>query len=780
MIPDSDTLALPSRQRLWRLYRSIVAGMVLLGFVGLYVQWAHEADRARTELAFTNDLIANSQRVVMNKYEALLALLGERLLELGGLQNSARARAWVDSTLQRNPELAGFGLADPQGRLVLTSFNIDPEKRPNLATNPHTAETFRKTLDAHRMIIGRTYFMPALEEWVIPLRYALRDREGKVRAVMTTGLRLESSQGIWSQRTVPEYIRFVVVRQDLYPQYSTYVTPAERERYYAEPVPERLIRYYLDRYQAQTGRTMDPVAGPTTPLQFFLYAPDIHGRWQLALLGYEPRYGNYIVTAMRLPELLARFGPAAVQTVLLVLVLVGVLYAVFRAQVRRQAAAERRLAHLAAHDQLTGLPNRYYLQSAFPGRRRGEGDPFCLLFIDLDNFKAINDLHGHTVGDAILQVVAARLGKVFGDDLLVRQGGDEFIVLVRGAYDEETKHRCQRLLAELRQPIVHDDLQFTIRASIGVTQSPRDGSDLDGLLRKADMAMYEAKRLHCGIFVYADPLERRRERIGRIERALAEALEQGELSLVYQPQVDAASGEIVGAEALLRWHSKMLETVPPDEFLPVAESMGLMPELGCFVIERALEESRGFLERPRHGAPFRLALNASVSQLFDATFVLKLLDAHRRWRAADRELVVEITESLFIEDVEQARDLLMGLRDDGLGISLDDFGTGYSSLSLLSKLPIGELKIDKSFVKDILADERDHQLIRSIIGLGASLGIPVLAEGVESAAQARALEAAGCARFQGYFIAPPMPAAELAAFLERWTTMRPAPFRGAS
>ncbi|HEB66647.1 MAG TPA: GGDEF domain-containing protein, partial [Gammaproteobacteria bacterium] len=311
-------------------------------------------------------------------------------------------------------------------------------------------------------------------------------------------------------------------------------------------------------------------------------------------------------------------------------------------------------------------------------------------------------------------------------------------------------------------------------------QSPQDGRDLDGLLRKADMAMYEAKRLHCGVYVYADPLERRHERIGRIERALAEARERGELRLVYQPQVDAVRGEVVGAEVLLRWDSETLGSVPPDEFIPVAESMGLMPELGGFVIEQALAESRIFIDRHRCGEPFRLALNASVSQLFDAGFVLKLLDAHRRWRAGDRELVVEITESLFIEDIDQARDLLTGLREDGLVISLDDFGTGYSSLSLLSKLPIGELKIDRSFVQDILDDERDHQLIRSIIGLGASLGIPVLAEGVESAEQARILEAAGCARFQGYFIARPMAAAELADFLARWATLRPAPFRGAS
>ena len=771
---------MPARARLWRLYRYITAGIVLLGLSGVGLQWLHEIDRGRTELAYANDLVANSQRVVLSKYESMLALLGERLLELDGLRGSRRAREWVDTLLRRNPELAGFGLADPQGRLVLTSFNIDTERLPNLRTDPHTADTFRRTLQSDRMIIGRTYFMPALGEWVIPLRYALRDEAGRVRAVMTTGLRLDSSSSIWSQHIVPDHIRFAVVRRDMFRQYASYVGPQEREQYYGRKVSPELVDYYRRAYREQTGQVPDLESAGIELRRFSLFAPDLYGRWQLAVVGYEPVYGNFIITAMALPVLVQRFLPMAGLTLLLIFVLVGILYLVFRGQIREQEKNEQRLAHLAGHDQLTGLPNRHFLQSGFLDWRRVEDAPFCLLFIDLDNFKAINDLHGHTVGDAILRVVAGRLGRVFDDDLLIRQGGDEFIVLVRGIYDRETRYRCQRLLAELQRPIVHDELQFAIRASIGVSQSPQDGRDLDGLLRKADMAMYEAKRLHCGVYVYADPLERRHERIGRIERALAEARELGELRLVYQPQVDAVRGEVVGAEVLLRWDSETLGSVPPDEFIPVAESMGLMPELGGFVIEQALAESAAFLDHNHHGGPFRLALNASVSQLFDAGFVLKLLDAHRRWRAGDRELVVEITESLFIEDIDQARDLLTGLREDGLVISLDDFGTGYSSLSLLSKLPIGELKIDRSFVQDILVDERDHQLIRSIIGLGASLGIPVLAEGVESAEQARILEAAGCARFQGYFIARPMAAAELADFLARWATLRPAPFRGAS
>ncbi len=759
-----------SPQRLWRIYRYTVLASLLLGVAVLFLQWRLVSGAARTELGYANDLVASSQQGVMRKYEALLALLGERLLELGGLQGSPSARARVDRLLRHNPELAGFGLADPAGNLVLTSFNIDRQRLPNLLQNPHTADSFRRTLEARRMVIGRTYYMPALRQWVIPLRYPLRDARGRLQAVMTTGIKLDTSYSIWSQAMLPSQVRFVVVREDFYRQYGSYIEPGDRERYYGRPVAEKLVRYYraAARKQGIAEDTLRPAR------HFALYAPDFHGQWILAMLSYEPLYRNYIVTGLPLSELLGRFARSAAWTGFLILLLDGVLFLMVRYQARQEAAAERQLAHLACHDQLTGLPNRRYLTEGFHAWRRDGRERFCLLYVDLDNFKAINDLHGHTVGDAILRVVAQRLGAVFAAELLIRHGGDEFIVLCRGRFDEAMRHHCQRFLAELKQPIQEAGLHFSIRASIGVAQSPEDGRDFEELLRKADMAMYEAKRLRDGIHVYTEQLEQRRKRAGRIERALAHALEQAEFSLVYQPQIETASGQVIGAEALLRWHSAAIGEVPPEEFLPVAESMGMMPDLGRYVVAQALSESETFLTKGSSAPVFRLAINASVSQLFDPGFVMHLLAQHQTHRLDNRELVVEITESLFIEDMEHARGLLEGLRDEGLGISLDDFGTGYSSLSLLSKLPISELKIDKGFVKDILSDARDRQLIRSIIGLGVSLGIPVLAEGVESAEQARLLAADGCARFQGYHFARPLPAKAMRRFLQQWQARRPA------
>ena len=734
----------------------------------LFLQWRNVERGGITELKYASRLVATSLEVVMRKYESLLQLTGQRLLEVGGLRGDQRAQAVLDRLLARNPELAGFGLADPEGNLVLTSSNIDRSRLPNLRRTPETGASFSQALAAERMVVGRTYFMPALGEWVIPMRYPLRNDAGEVVAVMTTGLTLGSSHGLWSQHTLPPHIRFTVVRDDFYRQYGSHVAPDDRHLFYGRPLSPERVAFYEREAEARTGMTADQLRRLGRGVA--LYAPDYRNRWNLAYLVYEPRYHYYIATGIPVVKLAGRMAVPAAWTLFLLLALNAVLYFIFRAHGRLEQEAARRLEHLASHDQLTGLPNRRYLQEAFPAWRSACPQGFSILFIDLDNFKSINDLHGHSVGDVILGEVATRLGRCFGEDLVARQGGDEFIVLAGRRFDAALDRQCRDFLVCLRAPILCGEFSFSIRASIGVAQSPANGADLEELLRKADMAMYEAKRLRAGVHVYTDQLERRNERIGHIERALEPALERGEFQVVYQPQVEADSGRIIGVEALLRWDNSGLGPVPPDEFVPVAEAMGMMRDLGRFVAGKAVAEVAALAATGP--GPLRLAINVSVSQILDPGFIGDL--AAFQAEGGDLRLTVEITESLFIEDVEHARTVLEGLRAQGIGVSLDDFGTGYSSLSLLSKLPIDEIKIDKGFVRDILSDEQDHQLVRSIIGLGRSLGIPVLAEGVENAEQARRLAVAGCHRFQGYFFARPMTVATLAEFIRQWQERRPA------
>ena len=764
----------PAGRSLWRLYGFIVLSSVAVGLGVLYLQWRNVEQAAVTELRYANAQVVDTMQVVLDKYESLLELLGERLLELGGLDGTPAARSLVDHLLEKNPELVGFGLADTEGDLLLTSSNIDRDRVPNLRRAPETAATFEQALAARRMVIGRTYYMAAVKRWIIPMRYALRDGDGRAVAVMATGLALESEGSLWSRRSMPQHIEFVVIRGDGYRQYGSHVPASERDRYYEATVDGRLRAAYLERIHETTG------LGPPEPrdgLWIHTYAPDYAGRWGLRVIGAVPRYGYVVLTSMALPVLIGRFALPAALTLLVLLAFNGVLLQVFRSVVRLQETTRRRLQYQASHDALTGLPNRRHLLAMFPGWSASCAHGYCVLFVDLDNFKAINDLYGHSVGDTVLREVARRLSASFPMAPKFRQGGDEFIVLLDHPYTQGVEARCRAFLNRLGEPLTAGELSFSLRASIGVTQAPEDGVELEELLRKADMAMYEAKRLHSGVHRYTGVIEQQRERASRIERALEHALEREEFTVLYQPQIDARSGEVVGAEALLRWTSGELGPVSPDEFIPVAEAAGLLCEIGAFVVRTVLRDGPR-LAATAHVNPVRIAINVSVCQLFDADFMDWLLAIHRNERGAGMRLVVEVTESMFIRDQGHAREVLAALRREGIEVSLDDFGTGYSSLNLLTKLPIDEVKIDREFVRDILSDEQDYQLVRGVIGLGRSLGIPVLAEGVETAEQARMLTEAGCGRLQGYFFGRPMPLQDLVALQRGWRQMQPAVLDG--
>ena len=381
-------------------------------------------------------------------------------------------------------------------------------------------------------------------------------------------------------------------------------------------------------------------------------------------------------------------------------------------------------------------------------------------------------MHGHSVGDKILCEVAVRINEAFKNSMNIRQGGDEFIILTSEVFGDRLFALCRQFISRLHQPIVVDGLEFSVRVSIGVAHAPADGSKVDDLLRKADMAMYEAKRLQCDIYAYSKNLEQQTERVANIEKALGNALWRDELSLVYQPQLDANSQTVIGVEALLRWNNPSLGMVPPDQFIGIAESTGLIHDIGQYVFDTALDEILDVCRelQERNGPPvsvaekLRLSINVSVRQLLSEGFLDSLVAIVNRYDCSAITLMVEVTESLFIEDMGKASAILEKIEQIGIGVSLDDFGTGYSSLSVLSKLPIDELKIDRSFVRDILSDDQDWLLIQGIISLCKSLGIPVLAEGVETSEQASMLAQHGCDLFQGYYFAKPMDKAALVEY----------------
>ncbi|MCI0753904.1 putative bifunctional diguanylate cyclase/phosphodiesterase [Teichococcus vastitatis] len=425
---------------------------------------------------------------------------------------------------------------------------------------------------------------------------------------------------------------------------------------------------------------------------------------------------------------------------------------------RDRRAAEAQARHIAHHDALTGLANRTALQRqlehAVAGRRRGDG-AFALLCLDLDHFKDVNDLHGHAAGDALLLAVVARCREELRPgDVMARLGGDEFVVLQGGARsEEEASSLARRLVARLAQPFdLPSNIQVTVSASIGIALCPLHAEEPGRLLSQADLALYQAKRDgRNGFAFYASAMDHEVRETRALQTDLRQALARREFSLVYQPQVDALSGETTGFEALLRWTHPVRGQVPPSVFIPAAEASGLIHELGAWVRATACAEA-ALWDRP-----LRISVNSSSAELRRPDYVSSLRDLLAETGLEPTRLEIEVTESLLLEEGGPAMPTLHAIRAMGVQVAMDDFGTGYSSLSTLRAFPFTRLKIDRSFVQDLDTNVQALAIVRAVLGLARGLNIPVVAEGVENRQQLAILRAERCEAVQGYLHGRPAP-----------------------
>jgi diguanylate cyclase (GGDEF)-like protein len=432
----------------------------------------------------------------------------------------------------------------------------------------------------------------------------------------------------------------------------------------------------------------------------------------------------------------------------------------------------------AMRDSLTGLANRTSLiartDSALARAREG-GSTSALFLLDLDRFKEVNDTLGHPVGDRVLQLAAERLESTLRPgDAVARLGGDEFAMLLPDVRDAAAAREiAQRVRAAIEAPFFVADTQIDLEASIGIALSPAHGTDSEQLLQRADVAMYVAKSMRSGVETYAAERDTNSpDRLGLLG-ALRRAVDEGELELHYQPKIHVEDGTIAGVEALVRWRHPTRGMVLPDEFIPLAEQSGLMQRLTDLVIDVALGQ---VAEWARDGLRVPVAINVSMRDLQDRAFASRL-GAQLTHHGVPADLVIlEITERVLMADVAGASATLGELDALGLRISLDDFGTGYSSLVLLKRLPVQEIKVDRSFVKrlgDATGAEEDDTIVRSIIDLGHSLGLTVVAEGVETRASLDRLRAFGCDRAQGWHLSPALPPKEVVVWLEEHVASLP-------
>jgi diguanylate cyclase (GGDEF)-like protein/PAS domain S-box-containing protein len=434
---------------------------------------------------------------------------------------------------------------------------------------------------------------------------------------------------------------------------------------------------------------------------------------------------------------------------------------------RRQ---EDRIHQLAYFDELTGLPNRTLLHdrvSQCLAAAEREQEPLALLFIDLDNFKTVNDSLGHFTGDRLLQSVAQRLkGCVRDSDTVSRLGGDEFVVVLADAQLDGASQVARKIIDRVGQPFVIDSHQLTVTPSIGISLFPHDARDFQSLLKNADTAMYQAKESGRNAYQFftAEMNVLAFERLV-LENALRQAVERQEFVLHYQPQVDMGSGRVIGAEALVRWLHPELGMVPPARFIPVAEDSGLIGAIGDWVLYEACRQNRAWQDAGLPAIP--VAVNLSAVQLRQSELHESVAELLRRTGLESRYLELELTERTVMEDAEATVRCLRRLDEMGVMLSIDDFGTGYSSLSYLKRFPIDKLKIDQSFVRDIVADADDQAIAVAIISMGHSLRLRVIAEGVETVEQLEILRRHGCDEAQGFHFGRPMAADEFAAYLAK-------------
>jgi diguanylate cyclase (GGDEF)-like protein/PAS domain S-box-containing protein len=442
--------------------------------------------------------------------------------------------------------------------------------------------------------------------------------------------------------------------------------------------------------------------------------------------------------------------------------------------------AEREIAFLAHHDKLTGLPNRAFFEETLElaiSRARRHGHGIAVLYLDLDAFKLVNDSLGHRAGDQLLVQLSERLQASTRDtDLVARQSGDEFLMLLSdlesgpALHDESEGARivaesvARRVHRTLQEPFELEGTAIRVSGSIGISLFPRDGVDPETLLRNADTAMYEAKRhARGGYLLYAAGEEAPLEKLALSTR-LRHAVEEQQWILHYQPIVDLTDGRMMGVEALVRWHEPDGTMVPPGDFIPLAEELGLIEQIGDWVIGETARQQRQWRDA---GLELELSFNLSPRQLWSERLAERLLARLRIAGTDPRTIVVEVTESAAMADPDRTQRVLEDLRASGLAIALDDFGTGYSSLSRLKDMPVDVLKIDRAFVRDVDTDPELAGMVRAMIELAESLRMVPLAEGVETAGELEFLRANGVRLAQGFFLARPSPAEEIVRLAAR-------------
>ncbi|MCK9491205.1 MAG: EAL domain-containing protein [Sulfurimonas sp.] len=754
------------KNNIWKIFYllSIVATLFLVTL--LYFNYKGIKERYTTQVEYYTQIVAQSIEADFMQKDMLLSVVGESIFKECKSSSKAKTEELFSLILKHNPSLVTLGLADKNGQVLVSSSNVE-KKDINLMTNDKTSYDFKRSLSSDHMVVSRTYYFDAINEWIIPLRKAIRDDDGNILGVVIAGIKNSKNSNYLDAFELSKN-KIVVILKDLDDKgnlYKLYYSQQNSSQIdlYEKPIKKELLSHVKEIFYSKYKYSIKELRKRPKTISLFINSDQIGDN--IVGLNYVKKYKLWISVGGSVQEIKEEFSREVILYITMFILTFIIFFILFKSVAVSEKRKDLELIRQVQHDTLTNLPNRIYMYENIQNYRKLYNNKYFVLYLDLDNFKNINDKFGHIAGDDILIEVANRLNMFFTkDEMIIRQGGDEFIVFANNINRKEIELKIQDLINYISKVYHIGKRDFRIGVSIGIAECPKDAKNIEELLSLADTAMYQAKKIKNSYSFFSEEMRSLNAFRTEVEHELRGAIEARELWMAYQPQINSDE-TLYGVEALVRWQNKKLGFVAPDKFIYVAEESGLMKELGEFIIQTSLREIK--MVQEELSLTFNLSINISVVQLMEADFLPNLLKAIALENFNRSSLTLEITESLSIESLDDVLPILYDIQEHDIKISLDDFGTGYSSLSILRELPIDELKIDKSFIDKILYDESEKNLVDSIINIGKNFHMKTLAEGVESIEQIDELKRSNCDIFQGYYYSKPLSREDLIKFLRK-------------
>ncbi|PKG37870.1 bifunctional diguanylate cyclase/phosphodiesterase [Psychromonas sp. Urea-02u-13] len=736
---------------------SILWGLSLS--ISSYSTYQRVYDEFVTQQISLTNISKNSLNATFDQYEVLLSIVASQVLKNDKMIEEESIISIMQTATNLHSSVRAFGLFNLDGS-TRSTYPVNPETdgRPLLTVSESKA-SFEKTITANKMVIGRTYFSESLNDIIIPFRLAVRDSMGDTKMILSIAVSVDKGFSFFVNNVIESGFNNTYLYREMDRYFQ--LAPIDRihdANVYQQKIPKSKVKITIEEL-SKTVKT--PLAELKESEITFTNETFRGSNTYINASVYIKEYSMWLITEIKLTEIMQAFLYKVKLLVLVHLLSIVLIFFLFRNIASSEKKKVKELKFQANHDYLTQLFNRYYFDQYC--EKVNSSSPFTLIYLDIDHFNTINDSYGHAVGDQLLKAIALRVkGIAHPQDLVIRSSSDEFILVCFHKTELQTNEFCKQLLASVNTTYLINDAEILLTASIGVSVYPKDSSNPEDIKRNADLAMNSAKTIRNTTAFFNKTLLNDYLYKCSVERELKNAVKHNELYMLYQPQ-QLSDGTVVGVEALIRWENKTLGFMSPDQFIPIAESIGAMDTVGEFVIEQTLSDMVSLQQRI--GTAFSVSINVSVKQFKKPDFYDILMVLVERYQFPTNLLILEITESVLIDDIDAMQRLMVKIKKQGIRISLDDFGTGYSSLSILHNLSIDELKIDKSFVDHVVDDAETRSMISTMISIAQCKKMKTVVEGVETKEALLTLTELGCDIYQGYYFSKPIDKHQLEFFI---------------